>query len=274
MTLTEQVLAAIREAAETAILPRFRALQDGDIEEKSPGEVVTSADREGEALLTAALRKLRPDAIVIGEEATAANPRLLDAVDAPAAWLLDPLDGTSNFIAGRPEFAVMVALVQHGVTTHAWVWRPIDGEAWVAERGAGTMRNGERVSVPASQRSGLRGSVRTRFLDDEHRAFAEASSPRMGAEILPGSGCAGVDYPEIVLGNQDFVMFRRTLPWDHAPGALLLCEAGGVAGRWGGGDYVPGDGREGIIAARDVETWRAVARAMLLPRHREPATLD
>ena len=266
--LAEQVLAIMQEAAEAAIMPRFRSLGDGDVQEKSPGEVVTLADREAEALISPALRGIRPDAIVIGEEATAANPGLLDALQSETTvWVVDPLDGTSNFIAGTHKFAVMVALIERGVTTSAWIWRPIDGEAWIAERGSGTTLNGRRVQVRHRPAGTLRGSVRTRFLDDEHRGFAEASAPTLG-QILPGSGCAGFEYPEIATGVQDFVLFRRTLPWDHAPGALILEEAGGIVRRWDGSAYQAGDGKEGIIAARDIQTWTRVEETVLQERHR------
>ena len=90
-------------------------------------------------------------------------------------------------------------------------------------------------------------------------------------EILPGSGCAGFEYPEIITGIQDFVLSRRTLPWDHAPGALILQEAGGIVRRWDGSEYQPGDGYEGVIATRDLHTWARVEQALLQPRHRQPA---
>jgi fructose-1,6-bisphosphatase/inositol monophosphatase family enzyme len=268
----EDVLAAMQDAAEKAILPRFRALQDGDVEEKSPGEVVTRADREAEALIAPVLKLLRPDATVVGEEATAANPSLLDAVQGDSTvWLLDPLDGTSNFVKGTDQFAVMVALMEQGLTTHAWIWQPLRQEAWLAVRGAGTTMNGERVKLSTEVKpiSEMRGSLRTRFLDDEHRAFAETALGAFG-DVLPGSGCAGIDYPEVATSVQDFLLFRRTLPWDHVPGALVLREAGGLARRWDGSEYAPGIEREGLIAASDESRWEAVASAFLQARHRAP----
>ncbi|WP_431904794.1 inositol monophosphatase family protein [Nonomuraea sp. bgisy101] len=90
-----KVTEILLDAAEIAILPRFRALADGEVTEKSPDEVVTVADREAEELISRGLRGV-VDAPVVGEEATAGDPRLLMALrEAPAAWLVDPLDGTS-----------------------------------------------------------------------------------------------------------------------------------------------------------------------------------
>ncbi|WP_245656207.1 inositol monophosphatase family protein [Microtetraspora fusca] len=112
------------EAAEVVILPRFLTLAKGEIAEKSPGEVATVADHEAEELIS---RRLR-------EEATASDPGLLMALlEAPAVWLVDPLDGT-NFVAGRPEYAVMAALVRSGETVAAWIVRPAEGDVYVAER--------------------------------------------------------------------------------------------------------------------------------------------
>ncbi|GAA2670136.1 inositol monophosphatase family protein [Nonomuraea recticatena] len=129
--------------------------------EKSPGEVVTIVDREAEELITCGLRGVL-DAPVVGEEAAAADPRLIDALtEAPTAWLVDPLDGTANFVAGSPDYAVMAALVHHGHTVASWILRPADDRVYVAERGAGAWRDSIRLSrEPASlDPAELRGAV-------------------------------------------------------------------------------------------------------------------
>ncbi|MCC5580114.1 inositol monophosphatase [Microtetraspora sp. AC03309] len=252
------------DAAEIAILPRFRALADGEVAEKSPGEVVTVADREAEELISRRLRGV-VDAPVVGEEAAAGDPRLLMALrEAPVAWLVDPLDGTSNFVAGRSEYAVMAALVRDGETVAAWIVRPAEGYVYVAERGSGAWRDGVRVRrEPApTDPAALRGAALTRFLDPPAKAQVEAAAPRFAA-LGPGTGCAGVDYPRLLDGEQDFVLFQRTLPWDHAPGVLLLTEAGGVACRPDGSAYRPADPRPGLLNATDMNCWNTV-RPLLL----------
>src|SRR5690606_6446942 len=137
----------------------------GEVEEKAPGEVVTVADREAEALIAARLRAV-VDAPVVGEESVADDPGRLAALpEAPVAWVVDPLDGTANFVAGRPEFAVMAALVRGGETVAAWIVRPVDGSVYVAEKGAGAWRDGVRLHrAPApDDPANLRGVVLTRF---------------------------------------------------------------------------------------------------------------
>lgn len=263
--LISSVTEILREAAEIAILPRFRALAEGDVSEKTPGEVVTVADREAEELITRRLRDLL-DAPVVGEEATATNPDLLTALqDAPTAWLVDPLDGTANFIAGRPEYAVMAALVRSGQTVASWVVQPAHDDVYVAELGSGTWRNSIRVHrEPApTDPTRLRGSALTRFLDAEAKAHVEAAAQRFAA-IGPGTKCAGVDYPRLLNGDQDFVLFHRTLPWDHAPGALLLTEAGGTARHLDATPYSPSAPKPGLLNAADESCWQTV-RPLLLP---------
>ncbi|MGB3327600.1 MAG: inositol monophosphatase family protein, partial [Thermomicrobiales bacterium] len=172
---TDAIIPALATIADEVILPRFRALHAGEIEEKSPGELVTVADREAEIRIAAVLRALRPDATVIGEEAVANHPGLLDALKADGAcWLIDPLDGTQNFVEGRTTFAVMVALVEAGETVASWMWRPLERIAYVAERGSGAFRNGERQRVPAAP-PGL-ASIRGTVDDPAGRPAADATA--------------------------------------------------------------------------------------------------
>ncbi|MEV6108207.1 inositol monophosphatase [Streptomyces sp. NPDC051940] len=259
----DDVTDILREAADAAVTPRFRALAAGDVDEKAPGEVVTVADREAEELIGRRLRALL-DAPVVGEEAAAADPSLVRALrEADAAWLVDPLDGTANFVAGSPEHAVMAALVRHGETVAAWIVQPATGRAYTAERGAGAWCDGVRLRRAPGAAEKLRGDALTRFLDPDTRAHVEAAAPHF-AELGAGSKCAGFDYPRLAEGERDFVLFHRTLPWDHAPGALLLAEAGGVVRRPDGSVYGPADDRTGLLAAADAESWRTV-RDRLLP---------
>lgn len=255
----DDVTDILREAADTEILPRFRALVDGDVTEKSPGELVTVADRAAEVLITRRLRAVL-DIPVVGEEATAENPDLVRALrDAPAAWLVDPVDGTANFVAGSTDYAVMVALVRARATVAAWILHPADGAAYVAEIGSGAYHNGERLIRQPAGPDPLtwRGALFTRFLEPPARVRALAAASRF-AITDAGSKCAGIDYPRLIGGDLDFVRYQRTMPWDHAPGSLLLTEAGGVARRLDGSAYRPDDDRLALLNAADARTWDTV----------------
>ncbi|MFD5083176.1 inositol monophosphatase family protein [Kitasatospora sp. NPDC058406] len=264
----DKVAKILVEASAEVVEPRFRALAAGEVMEKAPGEVVTVADREAEVIIARRLRELLP-LPVVGEEAVAADPALALALHSePAAWLVDPVDGTSNFIAGRPEYAVMVSLVRDGRTVAAWIWQPATATSYTAELGAGAWRDGHRLTraPAAADPVKWRGSVKSRFLDPDRRRTVEANTIAFG-EITAGRHAAGIEYPDIADGALDFILYWRTLPWDHAPGSLLVSEAGGVSARLDGSPYRPeAPGCEdGLLVAADPATWERT-RDILLTR--------
>ncbi len=252
----EQVSAIIREVALAEVVPRFRALTAVDIIEKTPGDLVTVADRECERVLAERLRAVR-ELPVVGEEATAADPSLLDLVaTAPAAWIIDPIDGTTNFVAGDPRFAVMVALVEHGVSRAAWVWHPETDSMLAAERGADITRNG--IAVAPAERSGEAcGIIKRKYMGEPARSRL-AEFPATVGRLVRARQSAGIEYSALIAGEIDFLVYWRTLPWDHAPGGLLAEAAGLRVARPDGTPYCPGDGRLGLIAATP-EVWDRVA---------------
>lgn len=265
--MIERVTELLRHTAAQAVLPRYRALRSEEIVEKSPGELVTAADREAEALITQGLLALLPGSLVLGEEAVSAHAPVRDRLaHGGDLWLVDPLDGTANFVAGEPCFSMMVALVRRGETVAAWMLDPLTDQVHTAERGGGAWTDGLRIrtdpTVPAEQ--ALRGAVFTRFLPPELRARTDARAGRIAA-VLPGLRCAGHEYPAIATGPQHFALFWRSEPWDHAPGALFLTEAGGRVARLDGTAYTPVDVRPGLLAAQNPGTWEAVHRALLAP---------
>ena len=136
---TDAVLDLLREVAAEVITPRFRSLADGEVMEKNPGDLVTVADHEAEVLITDRLMAAYPDAVVLGEEAYAADHTLMERyLAAEHAFTVDPVDGTKNFVHGSPDHAVMVAETLGGETVRGWIWQPEHDVAVVAERGAGT----------------------------------------------------------------------------------------------------------------------------------------
>lgn len=121
------VLAAMREASEHAILPRYGRLEAVDVHEKAADELVTVADRESEAILSSRLAALLPDAAIVGEEAADADPAVLDQLGSRLCWIIDPLDGTANFAAGEGPFGILVALAEQGETIGGWIYDPRSG---------------------------------------------------------------------------------------------------------------------------------------------------
>ena len=250
---TSEILALIQDVAEQVVRPRFRALAEGQVLEKNPGDLVTVADREAEVLLTQALHAAYPEAVVLGEEAYAAQPETLARfLAAEHAFTVDPVDGTRNFVHGSPDHAVMVAETRGGESVRAWVWQPEHGVAWVAERGAGCERNGAVV-----RRAPVADPLAAQGVTSRWAARGESLG---GLPPLERSWAScGIDYPRLIEGACDFVVYTRAHAWDHAPGSLLLTEAGGYAGVRGGGRYTPGvPARSGLLVAADEGTFDAV----------------
>lgn len=258
---TDEVTDLLVQVAAEYITPRFQALQEGEIHEKNPGDLVTVADHEAEVAIAEVLAGAYPDAVILGEEASAADPTLLDQFRGAAhGFTIDPVDGTKNFVHGSPDHAVMVAEVRDGQTVRSWIYQPQYDRSYVAELGAGAYRNGERLRRPGLldiDPASLRGRTSVR---------AQVGAQHGGLLPLELSWiCCGVDYPNIVEGQADFILYSRTMPWDHAPGTLLLAETGGGATDWDAHPYTPvGHGR-GILAAGDGPTLSAAAAQLELP---------
>jgi fructose-1,6-bisphosphatase/inositol monophosphatase family enzyme len=262
----DQVADLIREVAATVVLPRFRHLSAGEVQQKSPGDLVTVADQEAERALTRGLTALLPGSIVVGEEGVAAEPALLERVgDDGPVWIVDPVDGTNNFAAGKTPFAVMVALARDGELVASWILDVVGDHLMVAEAGSGAYQDGVRVKTRTDNpgAAGLRGVVAGRYLPPPLRAVAAANAPKLG-EVTRGRHCAGYEYPAVATDEQQFALFWRILPWDHAPGVLIIREAGGTVRHLDGSGYHPSDSEHGLLVAPNDDVWHTV-RDTLFP---------
>lgn len=248
---TDAVLTLIQEVAAEVVTPRFRALDDDQIDEKRPGDLVTVADREAEERLTAALLAAYPDAVVLGEEHHSQDPTLLERfVAADHGFTVDPVDGTKNFVRGSPDHAVMVSEVRRGETVRGWIWQPAHEQAWVAERGAGVRRDDAPVRrAPAGERPQGATSIWSR----------RGRQPDGLPELVGSWVCCGVDYPHLLEGAVDYLLYGHTNAWDHLPGALMLTEAGGALAHADGTAYGPRSSGRGLVCAADPDT---LARAV------------
>ncbi|MBC9820582.1 inositol monophosphatase [Terrabacter sp. MAHUQ-38] len=262
---TDEVLGLLKDVADEVINPRFRALAAGEIHEKRPGDLVTDADREAEVLITAAINAAHPEAVVLGEEAFATDPDLLTRyAAADHAFTVDPVDGTKNFVHGSKDHAVMVSETRDGEAVRAWIWQPQHELAYVAERGAGTYRHdaegSRRLTVPAPPSGGLRGRT-------SRRAWIGQALEGLEPMALTWVSC-GIDYPKLVEGAADYILYARAAPWDHVPGSLLLAEAGGALGTTAGQAYSPRDlAPPGLVAAGSHTAYEQVCRALASSAH-------
>jgi len=251
----ERVAACIREIAAREILPRFQRLAAGETHEKQPGQLVTIADIEAERRLTPLLEEMMTGSAVVGEEGVAADSTRLSALGgAGPVWLVDPVDGTQNFAEGSPIFVTMVALVTGGRTVASWIYEPIEDRMSIAEAGSGAFCEGERLraaaAVPLARMNGRIGPRTARKLRD-----------KIGSSAF--QRCAGKEYLAVASGAAHFALYRRPFPWDHAPGELLVREAGAFAQRLDRTAYTPTVIDATLLVAPDEPSWEEL-RALVL----------
>ena len=264
----QKVAALMRETAASELVPRFRNLAGDEIREKRPGDVVTIADVASEQRLANGLAAILPGVPVVGEEAVEKDPGLLDLIRRPgeSCWVVDPLDGTSNFAAGRDRFAMIVCLVHDRNTIAGWILDVPNGRLAVALQGQGVTVD-DVAPAPQRERRPPPGFIGFRVAREFDRQLQPVQRRRLGS--LTTLKCAGCEYIELLSGQRDFSLYRRIKPWDHAAGALMMSEAGGVAEHFDGSLYRPDNGLEaGIITAASREVMgevRAILDAVQMP---------
>jgi myo-inositol-1(or 4)-monophosphatase len=212
-----------------------------EAEAKGAGDYVTEVDRRSERVIAEVLRRTAPAIPVVGEEAGGVKGRQW--------WVVDPLDGTTNFLHGFPAVAVSIALVEDGRPVIGVVHAPFLGQTYRAERGAGataTDRDGATRALSVSRRPVERAVVSTGFpfrrKDLLPRYLATMGRALERFEDLRRPGAAALDLAWVASGVFDGFFELSLGTWDVAAGALLVEEAGGVVSDWDGGPgYLSGD---------------------------------
>ncbi len=205
--------------------------------------------------------------MVVGEEATAADPALLDRLAGAAlAFVVDPVDGTSNFAAGLPLFGTMAAAVVNGDVVASVIHDPVVDSSSLAVRGEGAWEqaaDGTRHDLHVAAR-GAGGA------DDGRRVLAVSAGGVAGGGAAESARlaqvydfrCAAHEYRMLAAGHCHFLVFNRLMPWDHLPGWLLHREAGGYAARFDGSRIVPGIVDGGLICAPDRDGFEGLLEAL------------
>ncbi|WP_406170632.1 inositol monophosphatase [Streptomyces canus] len=261
----DDVEEAVRKAAATEVMPRFRRLAAHEVDQKAgPHDLVTDADRLAERYLTETLGALLPGSVVVGEEAVHANPASYEALqgDIPV-WIVDPVDGTRQFVHGDPGFCMLVALAKSGVLLASWTYAPARDQLATAIRGRGAFLDGERLyaGVPDPGRDLRVATSHPDYTTDEQKRgllglWTDGVAPR-------ACGSAGLEYLAVARGESDAVAFSWEAAWDHAAGLLLVEEAGGAHLTLTGEPFrIKGGNTLPFTAARDAATARRV-RALL-----------
>ena len=250
--------ALLERVTAEAIMPRYRNLASGEVEDKGGNDPVTVADKDSEKLLREGLAELDDSLAFVGEETAHADPSILDRLDQPC-WIVDPIDGTRNFASGKPPFGIIVARADGGVARSGWIYDCLTGRFCTAHLGSGAFVDGERIAARPTGKTPPVAALSLIFMQETRReATRRHITPAYDLVDIPY--CAAEQYPRLALGENDVSIFERTLAWDHAAGVLWLNEAGGKAARPDGSPYrVDEVGRTGLLGAASPALWDELA---------------
>ncbi len=253
-------LRAARSAGEL-IIRSVERLDVISISEKEAKDYVSEVDRAAEQSIISVLRKAYPNHGILGEE-TGLTPGSGEGSD--YLWIIDPLDGTTNFLRGVPHFAVSIACKYRGRLEHGVVLDPVRQEEFTASRGRGAALNGKRIRV--SSRKSLDGALlgtgfpfrngQLEALDSYLNMFRALVGPTAG---LRRAGAASLDLAYVAAGRYDAFWEFGLSEWDMAAGALLIQEAGGLVGDFVGGHQFL---EKGQIVAGNAKCFKAVLMAI------------
>jgi len=244
--LLNVMIAAARKAAR-ALKRDFGEVEKLQVSMKGPANFVSAADTRAEETLFAELSKARPGYGFLGEEG---GER--EGADKTHRWIVDPLDGTTNFLHGIPQFAISIALEREGTVIAGLVYNPANDEMFIAERGKGAFLNEQRIRVAARAR--LADAVVACGLPHIGRgdiALGRRETGAMEDQVagLRRFGAAALDLAWVAAGRFDAYWERNIKPWDMAAGMILVREAGGFISDCDGGDEMFAKGH--IVAGNE-----------------------
>jgi len=238
------------------IILRYMNRIDGlNVVEKQQLDFVSEVDKLAEAEIIKELRRAYPDHAILAEESGAIGK-------GPLTWVIDPLDGTHNYLRGIPHFCVSIALLEKGVPVHAVVFDPLRDELYTASKGDGAYLNDRRMRV--SKRESLGGAmIATGFPFRQRGHLAsqlDMTRAILGqAEDIRRSGSAALDLAYVAAGRYDGYFEIGLKPWDMAAGVLLVHEAGGRYCDFAGRDGIP---ESGNIVAGNLHVAKAMVDAI------------
>ena len=254
--------------AGNVIFRSLNRLESLEVSAKGRNDFVTDVDRNAEQEIIETIRRAYPDHGFLAEE-SGASPGKADEF----VWIIDPLDGTTNFLHGFPQFCVSIAVQQRGRIEHAVIYDPMRQELFTASRGQGAQLDDKKMRVSKSK--GLEGALigtgfpyraNLKWLDSYMAMFKAVTLATAG---LRRPGSAALDLAWVAAGRTDAFWELGLSPWDTAAGSLLVVEAGGRVGTLTGGDYELG----GDIVAGTPKTYEALIELLAphVPEDLKPA---
>ncbi|MCB1490398.1 MAG: inositol monophosphatase [Rhodobiaceae bacterium] len=218
-----------------ALTRDFGEVEKLQVSVKGPADFVSNADKRAEKILFEDLSKARPEYSFLMEESGEVKGK-----DKSHRWLIDPLDGTTNFLHGRPHFCISIALEREDKLAAALIYNPISNELFTAERGAGAFFNDTRIRVSGRRTLSealigftMPGLGRTQIAAAEYRQLADLTPRVVG---FRDSGSAALDLAWLAAGRLDGLFLTKLSPWDMAAGILMVREAGGFVTDIHGGE--------------------------------------
>jgi myo-inositol-1(or 4)-monophosphatase len=254
------VMVKAARSAGTLILRHIGKLDALNVFEKSKQDYASEVDSQAEAEIIRELRRAFPDVGILGEESGASGK-------GRQTFVIDPLDGTSNFLRGLPHFCVSIALVENGEPLHGVVFDPLRNELFTASRGAGALLNDRKIRV--TERKDLSGSLLVTGFPPRERARLAPHLACIGellaeAEDVRRSGSAALDLAYVACGRADAYFEAGVKPWDIAAGMLLVREAGGrVCDFRGRSDRLLTDGASVQLVAGNLKVSEALQKAIV-----------
>lgn len=248
-------------AAGNVIARGFENRQDLIIEEKAENDFVTRIDREAESAVIETIKKSFPEHGFIAEESG------VETTDSDFTWIIDPLDGTTNFVRGIPHFCVSIALIEKNRITQAVVYDPIRNDLFTASRGSGAQLNGYRMRV--TDRKTLQDAVICTAFPFRHKDTYDTEIARFGRVFhqsgdVRRTGSAALDLAYVAAGKFDAYYENHLKPWDVAAGELLVRESGGLVTDYAGNNdplFKP-NGFQGEIVASNLKLMPTMLKAL------------
>jgi myo-inositol-1(or 4)-monophosphatase len=260
--LLDRVIAVVKQVAAQEVMPRYLKVAH---QRKSDGSLFTEADLAAQEALSRALPEMHPGP-VMGEEMSPEEQAECWKQGQAGLWCVDPIDGTSNFVAGLPFFAISVALLRDGRPILGVVHDPVADETFCAERGNGAFLNGERLPIKSQVPHIRNAMANVDFKRVGPRlASALASAPPYSSQR--NLGASTLEWCYLAAGRFDLYLHGGQRLWDYAAGSLILEEAGGRMATLHDDDFWAADlWRRSVIASRDPglqESWKTWVRARL-----------
>jgi len=259
-TAIMNVMVQAATKAGRSLVRDFGEVQNLQVSLKGPGDYVSQADKKAESIILNELRRARPDYSFLMEEGGE-----MPGNDSQHRFIVDPLDGTTNFLHGIPLFAISIALERQGQLVAALIYNPVLDELYTAERGSGAFLNDRRLRVAARRKleDCVIGTGIPHLGNRRHGAYLVELRNVMGrVSGVRRMGAASLDLAYVAAGRFDGFWENHLQPWDIAAGILLVREAGGYV--------TDSQGKQDVLTSGDIVAGNEIIHANLLKTLKEP----